>query len=225
MIRRAFTPAFLVPAVMAASLALGVGGCALLSSPDPVQTYRFGASSQSESITPVTAQPVAVVLRRLTLPEATRGDRLLGVTGTETAYIKGARWISTAETLFDDSLRAAFSGQTGKVRLLGGRDVSTADLVLGLEVTAFEVRYATPGAPVVTIEARGRLTRLPERAAIEDRTFKVEVPAAENRVSAIVRAYDAAVLDFNAQVVDWIDAQPAPTPAPTPARTPTPSRG
>jgi cholesterol transport system auxiliary component len=199
----------LFPAVLAASLTLSVGGCALLSTPDPVQTYRFGASSQAETFTPVTAQPVAVVLRRLTLPEATRGDRLLGVTGTETAYIKGARWISSAETLFDDSLRAAFTGQTGKVRLLGGRDVSTADLVMGLEVTAFEVRYPTPGTAVVTIEARGRLTRLPERSAVEDRTFKVEVPAAENRVSAIVQAFDAAVLDFNGQVVDWVDSRPA----------------
>ena len=207
MIRR-----FLIPA-MAAGALLALGGCALLSSPDPVQTYRFGGGAS----TPVAAAatpgraPIAVALRRVDLPEASRGDRLLGVTGTEVSYIKGARWISSADILLDDSLRAAFSSQPERIRLLGGRDVGRADRVLSLEVTAFEARYAAPGAtPEVVITARGRVTALPTRAVVEDRVFNIVQPASANRISSIVEAFDIAVRDLNNQVVDWTEtATPA----------------
>lgn len=201
MIRR-----FLPPAVGVAAL-LALGGCALLSTPDPVQTYRFGASG---TVAPVAASarttPIAVALRRIDMPEAVNGDRILGVTGTEVAYIKGARWISSAETLLDDSLRAAFSARPERIRLLGGRDVGRADRVLSLEVTAFEARYATPGAaPDIVITARGRVTTLPARAVAEDRVFQIVQPASANRISAIVEAFDIAVRDLNTQVVDWTE--------------------
>ena len=76
--------------------AMALSACALLSTPDPVQTYRFGGVAASSSAAPVVASPVQVILRRVELPEAVEGDKLLGVTGTETAYIAGARWVSPA---------------------------------------------------------------------------------------------------------------------------------
>lgn len=207
MIRR-----FLISAVAAGAM-LALGGCALLSTPDPVQTYRFGGGATTPAAAAPTPSraPIAVALRRVDLPEASRGDRLLGVTGTEVSYIKGARWISSADTLLDDSLRAAFSSQPERIRLLGGRDVGRADRVLSLEVTAFEARYAAPGAvPEVVITARGRVTTLPTRAVVEDRVFNIVQPASANRISSIVEAFDIAVRDLNNQVVDWTEtATPA----------------
>ncbi|MGQ2989636.1 MAG: ABC-type transport auxiliary lipoprotein family protein [Brevundimonas sp.] len=207
MIRR-----FLIP-VVAAGAVMALGGCALLSTPDPVQTYRFGGgTTPAAAVAPSPARtPIAVALRRVELPEASRGDRLLGVTGTEVSYIKGARWISSADVLLDDSLRAAFSAQPERIRLLGGRDVGRADRVLSLEVTAFEARYAAPGAiPEVVITARGRVTTLPARAVVEDRVFNIVQPAGANRISSIVEAFDIAVRDLNNQVVDWTEtATPA----------------
>ena len=206
MIRRSLSTA------LAAGVLLTLGGCALLSTPDPVQTYRFGASTTAQATaTPARGTPIAVAMRRVDMPEAVRGDRLLGVTGTEVAYIKGARWISAADTLLDDSLRAAFSAQPERIRLLGGRDVGRADRVLSLEVTSFEARYASPGAvPDVVVTARGRLTTLPNRSVVYDRVFHIVQPADANRVSAIVEAFDIAIRDLNAQVVDWTEtATPA----------------
>lgn len=186
-------------------IGLGVGGCSLLATPDPVQTYRFGAfSGAGAPETPAAARPVTVSLQRIGFPEASRGDRVLGVTGTEVAYIRGARWISPAETLFEDSLRAAFSDRQGPVRLLNDREAGASDRHLRLEVTSFEARYSAPGvAPEIVITARAKLTVLPGRSDYAERTFRVVQPAAENRVSAIVEAFDAAVGILNAQVVDW----------------------
>ena len=110
-----------------------------------------------------------------------------------------------------DSFGAAFAAQPERIRLLGGRDVGRADRVLSLEVTAFEARYAAPGAtPDIVITARGRVTVLPTRAVVEDRVFNIVQPAAANRVSSIVEAFDIAVRDLNTQVVDWTEtATPA----------------
>ena len=202
----------LLPPVVGAAALLALGGCALLSSPDPVQTYRFGsAAAAPTAAAPARTTPIAVAMRRVDMPEAVRGDRILGVTGTEVAYIKGARWISSADTLLDDSLRAAFSAQPERIRLLGGRDVGRADRILSLEVTAFEARYAAPGAtPDIVITARGRVTTLPTRAVVEDRVFNIVQPAGANRISSIVEAFDIAVRDLNNQVVDWTEtATPA----------------
>ena len=70
---------------LAAVAALSLSGCALLSSPDPVQLYRFGDAGGT--LTTSAASPVQVKLRSLELPQAASGDRLLGVTGAEAAYI------------------------------------------------------------------------------------------------------------------------------------------
>ncbi|WP_262423049.1 hypothetical protein [Brevundimonas denitrificans] len=42
----------------------------------------------------------------------------------------------------------------------------------------------------------------------------MSVPASDNRVSAIVAAFDAASADVSAQIVDWTDAAAANTPVP-----------
>src|SRR5690606_16130449 len=78
--------------IAAASVALSgaLSGCALLSSPDPVQLYRFGGASAFAGTGATSACPdVHVSMRRVDFPEAARGDRLLAVTGAEAAYIKG----------------------------------------------------------------------------------------------------------------------------------------
>jgi len=186
--------------------ASALAGCALLSSPDPVQTYRFGgaAPAMSES---VGSTMTSIALRRVEFPEAVEGDRLLGVTGTETAYIKGARWVSPAADLYLASLENAFAGQATRVRLIGPREAVRSGRSLEIDMRAFEARYATPGiAPTIVITARARVTALPERTVSAERMFSVEQPAAENRVSSIVDAFDMATRDLNTQIVAWTEA-------------------
>ncbi|GLK47822.1 ABC transporter [Brevundimonas intermedia] len=194
---------------------VSLSGCSLLSTPDPVQNYRFGLPLDAPSVEGDTPAPLSVSIRRIEFPEATGDDRILGVTGTETAYIGGARWVSPASTLFDDSLKAAFANRADQIRVLGRREPGTPPLVLQVSVTTFEARYAAPGAtPDVVITARAQLRSTPERqaggAAIRpeqarsvERVFTVTQPAGENRVSAIVAAFDTATRDINTQIADW----------------------
>jgi cholesterol transport system auxiliary component len=183
-----------------------LGGCSLLSTPDPVQMYRFGGlpSGVSEQASPASVAQVA--MRRPEFAQAVREDRILGVTGTEAAYIKGARWVSSADILFSDALESAFAAQSTRVRLVGPRELTRSTQALDIDVRTFEARYAYPGAtPVVTIVARVRLLNAQERTVAAEQVFTVEQPAGENRVSAIVSAFDTATRDIHAQIVDWTD--------------------
>ncbi|QTN19013.1 membrane integrity-associated transporter subunit PqiC [Brevundimonas sp. AJA228-03] len=188
-----------------AGVAVALSGCALLSSPDPVQLYRFG-SPDAVAIQPA-AEPVQVKLRAVEFPQESQGDRLLGVTGTEAAYIKGARWVSPASQLYADSLEGAFAGQARAVRLIGRRELTPTTRVLDIDVRSFETRYdEAGGVPTVVLSARARLLRFPERTVEAEQSFEVRQPATGNRIATIVDAYDVATRDLNARIVAWTDA-------------------
>ncbi|MFC5346225.1 ABC-type transport auxiliary lipoprotein family protein [Brevundimonas staleyi] len=191
--------------MLAAVAVVSLSGCALLSSPDPIQLYRFG--DPTGSATTAVADPVQVKLRAIEMPQASQGDRLLGVTGSEAAYIGGARWVSPALMLYSDALEASFASQARTVRLIGRRELTQTTRLLDVDVRAFETRYDYEGAaPTVVITARARMLRFPERTVAAEQTFTVSQPAGENRVSAIVEAYDVATRDLNTQIVSWTDA-------------------
>ncbi|MFN4041760.1 MAG: ABC-type transport auxiliary lipoprotein family protein [Brevundimonas sp.] len=192
--------------LIAAAAALPIlSGCALLSSPDPVQMYHFGGQAPAEARAPI-AQPVAMGLRRIEMPQASRTDRIVGVTGSEVAYIKGARWVSPADDLYTEALENAFAARAQRVRLVGPRELTTAERSLDVDMRAFEARYDAPGAaPSAVITARAQILSREDRSVVAEQTFSVSRPASENRVSAIVQAFEAATADINAQIVDWAD--------------------
>ncbi|RZJ32687.1 MAG: hypothetical protein EON85_00215 [Brevundimonas sp.] len=192
-----------------------LGGCSLLATPEPVQLYRFGNLPSGQSERSASEAGVQVVMRRAEFAQAVRADRILGVTGTEAAYIKGARWVSAADVLFSDSLESAFAAQAERVRLVGPRELTRSSQALDIDVRTFEARYASPGAtPVVTIIARVRLLNTLDRSVTAEEVFTVEQPAAENRVGAIVAAFDEASRELNTQVVRWTDQNARDLPAP-----------
>lgn len=194
--------------VVAATLAaVSLSGCALLSSPDPVQLYRFGAAGDAPLVSLAVAAPVQVKLRAVEFDQAAQGDRLLGVTGSEAAYISGARWVSPAVQLYSDALETAFDTRARTVRLIGRRELTPATRLLDVDVRNFETQYAFVDAiPTVVVTVRARLLRFPERTVVAERTITVRQPAGENRVSAIVAAYDSATQNLNTQVVSWTEA-------------------
>jgi cholesterol transport system auxiliary component len=196
-----------IKVAVAAAGVLALAGCALLSTPDPVQTYRFGGPAAAGAAAEGQTGLREVNLRRVQFPEAVEGDRLLGVTGTETAYIKDARWISPASDLYMESLESAFATEASRVRLIGPRELIRGERSLDIDVRAFEARYDAPGAvPTVVVTARARLLALPDRSVAAEQTFTVRQPASANRISAIVEAFDAATRDLNTQIVAWTDA-------------------
>ncbi len=191
-----------------AAFAAAVSGCAVLATPDPVQLYRFGGASAYAGTGATSACPdVHVAMRRIDFPEAARGDRLLAVTGTEAAYIKGARWVSPAETLFEEALRNAFA-DGGTCTVLSSAPLSRNGLLLSVDVRRFEAAYAAPGAvPDANIVVLLRLFRMSDRSLVVEDRITVRESAGENRQSAIVAAFDRATAEASRQIVLWTDQQ------------------
>lgn len=197
----------LIRPIAATLAAMALSACALLATPEPVQTYRFGEAAPAASAALSVASPTEVTLRRVEFPEAVEGDRLLGVTGTETAYIAGARWVSPAADLYMASIENAFTARATRVRLIGPRELIRARRSLDIDVRSFEARYEAPGrAPTIVVTARARLLALSDRTVVAEQVFTIEQPATANRVSAIVEAFDIATRDLNTRIVAWTDA-------------------
>ncbi len=188
-------------AACALVLPLALGGCiSIFPKAQPVQLYSFGQAVPAPTA-PVRT-PVTVIKGATTFPPAAGGDRLLTVTGAESAYIGGARWLSPASVIFDEVLLRAFDGP-GSPRLVERGEPLTAPSTLRLDVRRFEARY--PG-PTVSVQVRATLIRNGDRTIIGETLFDASVPAAENRQAAIVAAYDGAVDKVVSDIRGWTAA-------------------
>lgn len=188
-----------------------LSGCiSLLPKQKPAQTYQFTAKgADAPAPAPgafVPDERLNLVLPPPTFPRASAGDQLLSVTGRETAYIAGARWISPAQVLFEESTRRAFASRSTRTRLMGRGELGAADAFLRLDVGDFEVRYPAPdAAPTVHITLRALLTHK-NGAFVAERDFSADAPASDNRVEPIVTAYSAAAEQVTTALLNWTDA-------------------
>ena len=191
-----------------AALAVALSGCiSLFPKSKPASMYRFGDADVSAPKGPPGAM-FGVLKAPSAFTRAAAGDRILTSTNGEVAYIAGARWVSPAFILFEEAVARAFENDPGRARLIGRGEVAKADLVLRLEVRTFETDYLNgpKAAPEVVVRVRGVLSRNSDRALVGDQIFEAKVKAADNRVSAIVPAYDQAVAKVLGDVVGWVNA-------------------
>lgn len=192
--------------VVAASL---LAGCiSLFPKGDPVQLYRFGATTPQ--LQEMVAEPgFGVYLTATGFDRAAASDRILTVTGTQAAYIKDARWVTSSVGLFDSALHRAFDADPGPARLVDRAEIASIDYVLALNVRTFEARYdgAAAGTPTIVVNVHAALNRTRDRMVIGDRSFQASVVASENRVSAIVEAFDQAVAQVQGELVAWVNAR------------------
>jgi cholesterol transport system auxiliary component len=181
--------------------AAGLGACSVLKAPEPVQLFRFGASA-GPGASAAAAPSVTVLYTGTVFTRAAAGDRILTSTGVEISYIGGSRWATPAINLFEEGVLRAFQGSS--VRLVARGAASRGDATLRIEVRNFEARYSAPDtAPTVVVAARALLTPVAAGAVTSDATFAAELPAADNRVSAIAAAFDAATADVLGRIVGW----------------------
>lgn len=187
--------------------AVALSGCvSLLPKAEPAQTYRFGVAAEPAGGASQASQPGAFgVLKAPTgFVRAAAGDQILTVeTNGQTAYIAGARWISPAQVLFDEALERAFDADPGRARLIARGEIGKAELVLKLDVRAFEAAYLNGAGlpPTIRVEVRALMTRNLDRSLVSDQLFTATAPASENRVGPITAAFDQAVAEVMTQVV------------------------
>ncbi|WP_374470226.1 ABC-type transport auxiliary lipoprotein family protein [Phenylobacterium sp.] len=198
---------------VAAIAALALGGCiSLFPKSDPAQLYRFGQTPVSTTATAPPAGSVAVFRAGSVFQSEASGDRLLAITGDEASYIADSRWVAPASVLWDQAVLTAFDAAPGRVRLVSRGELARADYVLRLDVRSFETRYENgpDAAPTVLVRVRAALTRPRDRAFAREQIFEARVPAAGNRVSAIVGGYDRATADVLGQLARWLEAEATP---------------
>ena len=195
-------------ALTVTALALSLSGCiSLFPKAKPASLYRFGESDVSVPKGPPGAM-FGVLKSPSSFTRAAAGDRILTSSNGEVAYIADARWVSPAFVLFEEAVARAFQNDPGRARLIGRGEVAQADLVLRLEVRTFEADYVNgpKAAPEVVVRVRGVLNRNSDRALVGDQVFEARVKAADNRVGAIVPAFDQATAKVRGEVVAWTNA-------------------
>ena len=192
----------------AAALVVSLSGCiSVFPKSKPASLYRFGEAEVSVPKGPPGAM-FGVLKTPSTFTRAAAGDRILTSTNGEMAYIADARWVSPAFVLFEEATARAFENDPGRARLIGRGEVAKADMMLRLEVRTFEADYVNgpKAAPEIVVRVRGVLNRSQDRALIGDQIFEARVKAADNRVGAIVPAFDQATAKVLGDVVAWVNA-------------------
>ena len=199
--------------LLTVGVAAGLAGCvSLLPKQPPVQLYVFGRAAPAAAPAPSAelvgrGGVIGVVLEPVSFPRSALGDGLLTVRGETADYIRGARWLGPAVTLFQEAAERSFDARPRAVRLIDRSQLAAASVLLRLDVQEFDARYdpSTSIPPNVVVDVRATLTRADGRALVQSR-FTDTRPATENRVSAIVAAYDGAVGTVLAQAADWTEA-------------------
>jgi cholesterol transport system auxiliary component len=110
--------------------------------------------------------------------------------------------------LFDEALGRAFDASP--VRLIARGQQGRFAYALRIDVRTFETHYdAGPkDAPTVVVRVHAALTKS-DQSGVGEQEFEARVPAADNRVGAIVRAYDKAVDDVLGKIVAWTEKSAA----------------
>ncbi len=204
----------LAATMLTLTLAGALGGCvSLLPKAKPALLYSFGFAQATDA--PMNTMARGVTLAPVEFPREAMGDGILTVEGQQTSYVAGARWAAPATVMFRQALDRAFDSAAPGAHLLNRGEPGPSAATLVVDVTRFEADYTDPkAAPTVRITLRARLAA-PDGSPLDATVFDVSKPAGENRVGAIVAAYDAATTEALSGLARWVDQK---TPAPVPIR-------
>lgn len=190
-----------------AGAAVTLSACiSLFPEAEPAKLYRFEISAPSE----VAAKTFEVTRGPIAFDRAAASDGILTVTNGSIAYIDSARWVAPAQQIFEEELVRAF--QAGPARLIGRGEVGKSDWLMRLDVQRFEADYRNGPevAPVVLVEIKVALTRNVRDGQTFETVLRSEVQAADNRVSAIVPAFNQALTKSLTDLNSWVVATGAP---------------
>jgi cholesterol transport system auxiliary component len=202
----------------APALAASLAGCvSLLPKSDPEQLYSFGHATEAAPAATPAAAPAApqvgVLLAAVNFPRAATGDQILTMTGSQSAYIANSRWVGPASVLFREAVERRFEADSRDTRLLRRGELGQARMIMRVNVRDFEALYPNgpETVPTIAVSLTARLTRADGTPLVE-RSFDLRRPAADNRVGAIVDAFDAAVDEVLGELVAWTDQAAAALP-------------
>ncbi|WP_296600491.1 ABC-type transport auxiliary lipoprotein family protein [Phenylobacterium sp.] len=205
-------PATLLRLATVGLSALALSACvSLLPKSKPAHLYRFGQAVAAQDVEAAVGS-VGVFRTNATFQRESAGDRLLTITSGKAAYVAETRWIAPAAVLWDEAVVAAFDADPGHVRLIARGEPGVAPYILRLDVRNFEAHYerGPKAPPTVIVRVRAALTSGTDRGLVAEKLFEKRATAGDNRVSAIVPAYDRAVKEVLGEVVAWTNENAKP---------------
>lgn len=202
----------------ATSLALLLlGGCTsglLQSDAEAPDTFRL-AIAAAPAATPASPMPapagLAIAVARPRAATAIDTDRIaVQSAGNRFEYYAAARWAESAPQMLQQNLVSALAAtaQFGGGVMTAPARVPT-ELLLDVELRRFEAvtagadAAASGAAPVVHVQVQASLVDSRRATRVASFVSEASVPAAENRLLAVVAAFDSA----NAQVVNDVAAR------------------
>jgi cholesterol transport system auxiliary component len=195
--------------VLAAALAACTGSLFESDIPASARYVLATAPAATTAATSISAQKDISIGR----PDVAPGldtQRIAVLKGRQLDYYRAATWGgSTSEmvqTLLVNSLedQRLFRSVTAEQARVAG------DYVLDVEVRDFQAEYANDDAPEVRVTIYGRVIRVIDRELAGTISASVQRRAADNRMSAVVAAFEAAAqqvaLDIAQKTAATIDA-------------------
>ena len=195
---------------LAAGAALALAGCAsLFVANPPGNLYQLTpATNFSADLPHIRAQLL------VDLPQAPAGidtSRIaLSKSPLSLDYYADAVWTDQVPALVETALLASFENTGAIIAIDREATGLRADFVLRTEIRHFEAEYAAAaGPPRVRVAIIARLVAMPQRTIIAQSRFEESVPAAADKVPAVVAAFNTATDAVLRQIVLWTLANPA----------------
>ena len=183
-------------ALRAFVLSVACAGCSsLLESKQPVsEAYVLAPAPAPAAQSAAGGNPdVDLSIGRPGLAPGLDTQRIAVLKGRQLDYYRAARWgasaVEVVQTLLVDSLedQRLFRSVTAEQTRVAG------DYVLDVEVRDFQAEYAAQSAaPSVHVTMIGRLIRVVDRELVGTVNAEARSQAADNRLSAVVAAFESA---------------------------------
>jgi cholesterol transport system auxiliary component len=188
-------------ALCAAGLLAGCAGSLFKTAIAPPTLYLLSAQPAEQGAT-AAALPVDLAILKPRVRAGLDTDRIAALyPDRHLDYFADARWSGPLDEVVQDLAMQVFHSRAG-MRTIGG-DSSAFSSLYWLEITVvdFEAEYASAAAaPVVHVHLQARVGSAADRRVLANFDAEVRQAATDNRLRAIVQAYNQAANEAVAEL-------------------------
>lgn len=183
-----------LPALLVAGLLAGCTGSLFKTAIAPPTLYLLSAQPAEQGAA-AAELPVDLAILKPRVRAGLDTDRIAALyPDRRLDYYADARWAGPVDEVLQDLAMQVIHARTRMRNVGGDSSAFTSGYWLEITVTDFEAEYAAPSAaPVVHVRLQARLGSAADRRVISRFESDVHQPADENRLRAVVQAYNQAV--------------------------------
>jgi cholesterol transport system auxiliary component len=198
-------------ALMTSTALLGACFSGFNSNVPATQVYMLRPTAASApAASPVAAGLPPAASVQVLLPRAPAGLGTDGIavlrSGGRLDYYRGARWAGSSPQLLQTMVIDALRGTQRFALVEAEAGPFASDYVLSMELRDFEAEYADAGPPTVHVAVVCSFGRRSDRYPLSSFTAAGEARAEEDRMQAVVAAFEHATADALAQMAAQLTA-------------------